>query len=304
MGDLLTGIPALRGVRSAFPDAEMVLATPDRWEPLVRLARVVDRVSPLAGLDEVPAAPRRVDVAVNLHGRGPQSHRLLRALQPHRLVAFADDDLLPDAPRWRPDEHEVSRWCRLVAESFGVPVDPGALDLDVPSTPSPAPGAVVVHPGAAHLARRWPPERFAAVAGWATARGLDVVVTGSAQEYNLASRVAALAGLGPGAVLGGRLSLDQLAALVAEAAVVVSGDTGVSHLATAYRTASVTLFGPTPPSLWGPPARPQHVCLWHGTSTGDPWADTVDPALLAIDVDEVTGALASLLAKGSPAGTG
>lgn len=291
----------MRGLRSAFPDAELVLATPERFEPLVRLARVVDRISPLAGLDDVPAAPRGVDVAVNLHGRGPQSHRLLRTLQPRRLIAFADDEL-PDAPRWRPDEHEVSRWCRLVAEFLDVPADPDALDLDVPVIPTPVPGAVVVHPGAAHLARQWPPERFAAVAGWASAQGLDVVVTGSAQEYDVASRVAALAGLSPGAVLAGRLSLDQLAALVASAEAVVSGDTGVSHLATAYRTASVTLFGPTPPSLWGPPARHQHVCLWHGTSTGDPWADTVDPALLAITADEVTGALASLLATASAAG--
>lgn len=291
----------MRGLRSAFPDAELVLATPERFEPLVRLAGVVDRICPLAGLDDVPAAPRGVDVAVNLHGRGPQSHRLLRTLQPRRLIAFADDEL-PDAPRWRPDEHEVSRWCRLVAEFLDVPADPDALDLDVPVIPTPVPGAVVVHPGAAHLARQWPPERFAAVAGWASAQGLDVVVTGSAQEYDVASRVAALAGLSPGAVLAGRLSLDQLAALVASAEAVVSGDTGVSHLATAYRTASVTLFGPTPPSLWGPPARRQHVCLWHGTSTGDPWADTVDPALLAITADEVTGALASLLATASAAG--
>lgn len=291
----------MRGLRSAFQDAELVLATPERFEPLVRLAGVVDRICPLAGLDDVPAAPRGVDVAVNLHGRGPQSHRLLRTLQPRRLIAFADDEM-PDAPRWRPDEHEVSRWCRLVAEFLHVPVDPGALDLDVPVTPTPVRGAVVVHPGAAHLARQWPPERFAAVAGWASAQGLDVVVTGSAQEYDVASRVAALAGLSPGAVLAGRLSLDQLAALVASAEAVVSGDTGVSHLATAYRTASVTLFGPTPPSLWGPPARRQHVCLWHGTSTGDPWADTVDPALLAITADEVTRALASLLATASAAG--
>jgi ADP-heptose:LPS heptosyltransferase len=47
---------------------------------------------------------------------------------------------------------------------------------------------------------------------------------------------------------------------------VICGDTGVAHLATAYGTPSVVLFGPMPPALWGPPPeRRQHLVLWRGT---------------------------------------
>src|SRR6266508_1477286 len=68
-------------------------------------------------------------------------------------------------PRWRADEHEVARWCRLLEES-GIAADPRRLDIDLPPGPLPhgAREATLVHPGAASPARRWPAERFAAVA--------------------------------------------------------------------------------------------------------------------------------------------
>ena len=90
---------------------------------------------------------------------------------------------------------------------------------------------------------------------------------------------------------------QELAAVVAAARVVVCGDTGVAHLATAYRRPSVVLFGPVSPALWGPPPRAQHVVLWHGDGTGDPWGTDLDPALAKVTVDEVTGALDGLLAR-------
>jgi ADP-heptose:LPS heptosyltransferase len=75
---------------------------------------------------------------------------------------------------------------------------------------------------------------------------------------------------------------------------VVCGDTGVAHLATAYRTPSVLLFGPMSPALWGPPlARPQHRVLWHGHLAGR-GEDGPHPALLDIDVAEVLDAVGDI----------
>jgi ADP-heptose:LPS heptosyltransferase len=85
--------------------------------------------------------------------------------------------------------------------------------------------------------------------------------------------------------------------VVAAARVVVCGDTGVAHLATAYRRPSVVLFGPVSPALWGPPPRPQHVVLWHGDGAGDPWGTALDPALARVTVAEVTDALDTLLTR-------
>jgi ADP-heptose:LPS heptosyltransferase len=122
-----------------------------------------------------------------------------------------------------------------------------------------------------------------------------VVVTGSADERPVATAVAGQAGLPPEAVLAGSTGLGELAALVADARLLVSGDTGIAHLATAYRTPSVVLFGPVPPRLWGPPAaRPYHRAIWHGVAVdpGDPPDATgPHPALLTVTADEVLAAV-------------
>jgi ADP-heptose:LPS heptosyltransferase len=220
---------------------------------------------------------------------------VLSAARPRRLVAFGSDEAGHDGPQWRADEHEVRRWCRLLEEDLGIRADPGDLLLERPEATPAVPGAVVVHPGAAFPSRRWPPDRFAAVARWAASRGHEVVVTGGPDEVGLAETVRREAGLPRHAVLAGRTDLTQLAAQVASASLLVSGDTGVAHLASAFRTPSVVLFGPVPPSQWGPPADGPHTVLWHGDGTGDPWADEVDPALLRTSVDEVVEAAGRLL---------
>lgn len=289
LGDLLTAVPALRALRRAFPAHELTLLAPAALAPLAALCGAVDRVQDTAAFTLPELAVRRPAVAVNLHGRGPASTRRLLETAPGRLVAFADPALGVAGPRWRAGEHEVARWCRLLAES-GVPADPTDLALPVPPEPSPAPGAVVVHPGAAAPARRWPAGRYAAVAAELAAAGHRVVVTGGVAERALAARVTLAAGLPAAANLAGRTPLPALAALVARAALVVCGDTGVAHLATAFEVPSVLLFGPTSPRAWGPPAHPRHQVLWAGRA-GDPHGRRLDPGLASIGVDEVLAAV-------------
>jgi ADP-heptose:LPS heptosyltransferase len=287
LGDLLTAVPALRALRSAYPNHRLVLAAPAPLGELALLTAAVDDLLPTAQLGPLPWREPPPAVAVNLHGRGPQSTFVLRALAPSVLISHGNQ-----GPDWDDDLHEVHRWCRLL-EHFGIPTDPADLALSRPQAPSPVPGAVIVHPGCAFAARRWPVERYAQVARRLASRGRQVVVTGSAADGSLAAQVTAAADLPDGAMLAGRTTLSQLAALVAGASLVVCGDTGIAHLATAYRTPSVVLFGPVSPQHWGPPPhRPQHVALWAGT-TGDTFSDQPDPGLLRITTAEVIAATGS-----------
>jgi ADP-heptose:LPS heptosyltransferase len=306
LGDLLTAVPALRALRRHLPRHEIVLAAPGRLAPAAAATGLVDRLLPAAAPGR--GVPRTLpwpgpapDVAVDLHGNGPGSHLLLQRLGPRRLLAYAHP-LTPGIPGpvWRSDEHERERWCRLLAW-YGIGADPDDLRLPPPATPSPAPGAVVVHPGADAGARRWPRERFAAVARELSGRGYRIVVTAGAGEEALARWVAAAAGLTAGAVLGGPADVPfgRLAALVARARCVVVGDTGLAHLATALGTPSVVLFGPVAPRLWGPPADPRHRVLWHagaGDSArpGDAHGRRPDQRLLRITVGEVVEAVHAL----------
>jgi ADP-heptose:LPS heptosyltransferase len=297
LGDLLTGVPALRSLRASFPEHRLVLAAPSALAPLALLTGAVDDIVDTHPLKPLDPRLGRPELAVNLHGKGPASHRVLLAARPQRLLAFANADVPKSngMPDWREDEHEVERWCRLLTES-GIPADPRNLDLEPPAerAPSQARGATIVHPGAASAARRWPPDRYASVARAELQRGRRVVVTGGPTEVEVATEVAARAGLDESAVLAGRTGLLELAAVVAEAGRIVCGDTGAAHLATAFQTPSVVLFGPTAPSTWGPPtSRAWHKCLWKGT-TGNPHGESPDPGLLGIEVEDVLGALAGL----------
>lgn len=332
LGDFLTGVPAYRAVRRAFPQHEIVLAAPGRFAELTRLTGAIDRLLPTEELAPVrwPWPYQTPQLAVDLHGNGPASRVLLEQLRPARLIGFGlrrapNRGVCHLGPRWLPGEHEVYRWCRLLTRS-GIPADPDDLDLRLPhvngnaahghpdgdtsadpvepvrAVPRPWPGnfarPVIIHPGAAYPSRRWPAARFAAVAGYLNKSGRRVLITGSAAERDLAAYVARTAGLPPHAAVAGRTTALGLASIVAEAELVLSGDTGVAHLATAFRRPSVVLFGPIPPREWGPPPdRPWHVAL-HAAEPGyrgDPHGRELDPALDAIRATDVIAAIDKLL---------
>lgn len=290
LGDLLAGVPALRGLRRAFPGHRVVLALP---------AALTDAALATGAVDEVFAAeaPGRAvpslthwsgpppALAVDLHGNGPESRDALAALHPRRLLAHAGHR----PSLWRRDEHERERWCRFL-RAHGIAAQPDDVRLPPPPAASPAPGAVVVHPGADAPARRWPAERYGDLAGRLRAAGHRVVVSGGPGEDALVRAVAERAGLAPRDLLPGGLAFGDLSALIARAALVVSGDTGLAHLAVAHATPSVTLFGPVSPRLWGPPRDVRHTALWKPGPPGDPHGTVPDPRLLRIDVGEATTA--------------
>jgi ADP-heptose:LPS heptosyltransferase len=289
LGDLATAVPALRGLRDAFPAEPPALAAPAGLAPLIDLIGGVGPLVPLDGLDSPLPARLRPDIAVNLHGSGPQSHRLLLAARPAKLWAFANAEAgHDDGPSWDADEHEVARWCRLLGH-YGVSCHQDDLGLAIPRIDVPR-KTTIIHPGAKSGTRRWPPKRFAAVARALRRDGHRILVTASKGERELAARIAVTPDEIPDTDLG------ELAALVAHARLVISGDTGISHLATAYGTPSVTLFGPMSPQRWGPPDRPYHRKLWHGARSepGDR-PGPPHPALLAITVEEVLEAAGKAL---------
>jgi ADP-heptose:LPS heptosyltransferase len=291
LGDLLTAVPALRALQDT--GARVTVAAPPPLRPLVALVGC-DHL-PARALAPLPPRAHGARLLVNLHGRGPQSHAVAMAARPQRLIAFHHPDVpvTRAMPEWRDGEHEVARWCRLLEES-GLPADPARLTLERPPLPPAlelARGATVIHPGAASPARRWPAARFAEVA----AQQPRCVITGGPDERTLARDVARIAGLDPReTVLAGRTDLMELAAVVAHARRVVCGDTGVAHLATAFGVPSVVLFGPTPPSEWGPlTAGDRHRVLWAGR-TGDPHAATPHEGLLRITPRDVLTELSTL----------
>jgi ADP-heptose:LPS heptosyltransferase len=311
LGDLLTAVPALRGLRAEFPQAEITLAAPEWLADAVERIEAVDRLLPAEAL--APIGFEKPDLAVNLHGRGPQSVERLVETGPRALITYGglgeasagrlvgggrqdasegrgqaggDRKAAPDdgrqverllAVEWPEDRHEILRWCDLLQRT-GIRCDPDDFRLRPVGERT---GRIVIHPGASTGARRWPAGRYAAVA---RALGDDVVVTAGPGEQDLARQIT------PNPFTG---TLSELMDLVATARLVICGDTGVAHVATAYRTPSVLLFGPVSPHLWGPRHGPHRV-LWHG-GTGNTFAGEPDPGLLKITTEEVLDAAGGVL---------
>ncbi|WP_194813512.1 glycosyltransferase family 9 protein [Nocardia sp. XZ_19_385] len=290
LGGLLTALPALRGLRAARPHHRLVLAAPGWLRPIVDMTGCVDdlHATPILGDLRWNAPPPTS--AVNLHGPGPEGIADLDATDPEQLITYRHPDFpLVRGPAWPDDLHETLRWCKLL-ESAGIPTDPASIELDPPPEALGQRTHVVIHPGASSPARQWPAERFATVASRLQAAGHPILVTGTSTELPLARYVAEHAGLPETSVVAGELTLQQLAATVAGAALVICGDTGVGHLATAFGTPSVLIFGPLSPAQSGPPAgRAAHIALWAG-QTGDPYAAEPDPGLLLVSAMEVIDA--------------
>lgn len=295
LGDLLVAVPALRGLRKAFPEHRILYAAPAWIAEALELVGGIHHL-PTPGLDDPLTIPRgAVDIAVNLHGNGAESRLRIDELQANRVVAHQSPGI--DGPTWITGVPERERWTRLLTW-HGIDADPLDYRLSRPATPSPRPGATVIHVGAAYGSRLWPVERFAEVAVELSKAGHRIVLTGGASERGRAEETAALAKLQgvnlDDGLLAGQQGLAEFAATIAESRLVVSADTGAAHLASAYERPSVVLFGPAPAEEWGPPPGPHVVLTAVELRRGDVFSADPDPALLAVSVRDVLEAVQQL----------
>lgn len=291
LGDFLCFVPALRALRQAFPQACINLIGLPVVQALVeRFARYVDELLPFPGFPGIIEAPVDVtqissflnevqgqfDLALQMHGSGEISNRFLTLLGAKQMAGFFHPgQYCPDTDTFLPypaQESEIVRQLQLLAR-LGIP-DQGTdlefplrdadleLLLELPETELLEPGRYVcVHPGASAAARCWPPACFAAVADELARLGLQIVLTGTEDERERAAAVQQQMRFGV-YDLCGRTDIGTLAALFSGACLLLSNDTGVSHLATALHTPSVVLFvNDAAATSWAPLDQTRHRAI-------------------------------------------
>lgn len=291
LGDLLCAGPALRALRAGFPEADIALLGLPWAQGFVTRHEVVDRWIGLPGwpgLDEQPLRPealpafltdmqrQRFDLAVQLHGSGTASNGLVALLGARLCAGFhrAGGWVPPGQDlRFRPwpeHGHESQRLLALcrhlgmpaVDERLSFPLRPGdreALGQVWPGLAADAP-YVCLHAGAQLASRRWPAQRFAAVADALYDAGYRIVLSGSAAELPLARQLEDLM-RAPCDNLVGLTSLWTLGALIAGARGLIANDTGVSHIAAALAVPSLIVSSGGDVSRWAPPDPALHRVL-------------------------------------------
>ena len=271
LGDVVHTIPAAAALRAAFPRAHIDWLVDARHRPIVELVTTIDRAitlerPTLRGWSAVVRAMRQVryDVAFDLQGL-LKSAVLARASGAAHIIGFSIWHLREKAARpFYSDVHDAEGG-HVIAKNLrllrAVGVEDDQVRFPLGDTPSLALDALrhrlggrpfaLINAGAAWPNKRWPPERFGQLAAFLReACGLEPVILWGPGEEVLASRVTA--GSAGTAIEAPRTSVTDLVALTRAAALVISGDTGPLHVATAVGTPTVSLFGPTDPQRNGP----------------------------------------------------
>ncbi|WP_425495323.1 glycosyltransferase family 9 protein [Pandoraea captiosa] len=326
LGDMLCAVPALRAIRLGEPSARITLAgLPWAESFAARFKEYIDDFLPFPGAPGLPeqntdaerlhaferqCQDRHFDLAVQLHGSGGYSNAVVSRMGADRCVGFVPPpDRLPGSPR-EPDEgiahglpwpetgSEVHR-CLALTQAMGYQAWGDHLEFPLAALDYATfqvlcdkfrlePGRfVVVHPGSRMPSRRWPVERFASIADKVTRLGYRVILTGGAQEREIADALTTRAHE-PIVDFCSKTSLGTLAALIAHARLLICNDTGVSHIAAALGTRSVVVACGSDVPRWAPLDTARHhvvakypacrPCMFHTCPYGHECANDISVA--------------------------
>jgi lipopolysaccharide heptosyltransferase II len=269
IGDLLQLTPVLRALRAVFPVARLSVLVGSRetatlfaGNPCVHETIVFDWRGEHRSLGGIARLWRRLrhnryDTVVNYQRSNVKAWLLCTAAFPCHLFVYRK-------ARKR-TVHAVVNHLEAVAPlgidplrvPHGLEFHPGpeaerfAADLFRTAGLDDMP-VVAINPGATHAVNRWGEERFASLADRIVAEGrARVVIIGGAEDNPLAKRITSGSRSNP-LSLAGKTGLAELGAVLERCAVLVTGDTGPMHVATAVGTRVVALFGAADPERTGP----------------------------------------------------
>lgn len=308
LGDFLCTSPALRALRHALPEAELVMITLPALQDAVVRSPYLDGFIAFPGYPGIAQQffdPRRAldffrrmqrerfDLAIQLQGSGVYANPFTLMLGAASTAGFArpgDDTSLLDACLPWPDHgHEIRRLLGLVG-FLGAP--PRGEEMTYPLFPSDRANAqallaglpqpiIGLHPGSHDPRRRWPLERFVEVARTLHRRyGGSIVLLGGA---TVSEEAAVLEARIPGCRnLVGRTALGPFGAALTRLALFITNDSGPAHVAYALRAPTITLYRAGGRERYGPLAEGPFAPLEPADAGADALV-SVDQALRAAD---------------------
>src|SRR5215471_4235956 len=272
LGDVVHTIPAAAALRRKFPDGRIDWLVDRKHREIVDLVTVVDRTiainsTSMGGWIEAVRTLRQTSYAAAIDLQGLlKSAVLARASGAEHVIGFSIWHLREKTARPFYSETADVGGGHIIARNLDLlrAVDVESTEIEFPlrmpdsdvlerlreRLPDERP-FVRINPGAAWPNKRWPAERFGAVASFIRDEaGLTPVVVWGPGEETLARGVVRVSA--GAAIEAPPTSVTDLVALTRAASLLISGDTGPLHVATAVGTPVVALFGPTDPARNGP----------------------------------------------------
>ena len=278
LGDGVMAIPFLRAVKRSDPEGTLAVLARPSVAPIFPMTGVVDAVWKSRGRDvagfarDVLAGRRERPEEIWVLPHSFRSALLARAIGARRRLGYRGEGrdflLTHSAPRPPAMLHQLRDEDALLALG-GIAPDGGPPRLTIPPAPAAAaarelerhqlagaPGPVMLAPGAAFgPTKLWPAERFALLADALLDRGHRAALAIGPAEVELGMLIARRARHRL-PILGADLHTGELAALLAQARLLVGNDSGPAHLAAAVGTPSVVFYGPTDPGRTAPSGAP------------------------------------------------
>ena len=313
IGDAVLLAPALLAVKDRFPEAEITVLAERRNAAAFVLCPVVDRMLLYDAPGELIKALRGgYDVAIDTE----QWHRLsavvARLTRAPVSIGFATNDrkrLFAHQIDYSHEQYEAWSFFDLLALlgiarpaklctpflTIGEQARLRAAELLAPLAGKPF---VAFFPGASIAERHWGKERFQKVAERLAAEGIAIVVVGGKEDAEEGESIVKHCG---GMNLAGRTTLVESAAVIARSALLLSGDSGVLHIAVGLGIPTVSLFGPGIEAKWGPKGGRDIVLNRHLACSPCTRFGTTPPCpiqarcLSEITPQQVVGAVESLL---------
>jgi lipopolysaccharide heptosyltransferase II len=264
IGDLILTTPLLRAIRARHPHGRItVVVREDMADTLRNNPRIDELIGWRRGSSLIDLAQRLRDQRwthrLDLHD-SLRSH-LLRRLVGGRWTSYPKHRIrrrlliATHGARGGQLGHVAERYF-AAARDLDVTPDGGPAEFFPTATADAQAAEFLAHhglggdrplvalaPGAAHFTKRWPRHHWVELTRHLS-RTHDIVIVGGAAERDIAADMVATAG-DRAANAAGRYTLDGTAALLKRAALLIVGDTGVLHLATAVGTPVIGLYGPT-----------------------------------------------------------
>jgi ADP-heptose:LPS heptosyltransferase len=269
IGDAVLLIPAIQAIKRAFPSASIDVLAEKRNSSVFQLCptdcTITEYDTPKLLLFMLR---KKFDVVIDTEQWHRFSAIVGRCIRAHQSVGFATNDrkkLFTSPVNYSHSDYEADSFLKLLkplglterfhfnSPFFSIPTAARAQAHTLLGSYVNKP-FIALFPGASISERRWGAGKFRAVA---ERLNVPVVVVGGKVDAEAGDRITAG---GIGLNLAGKMSLSETAAVLEKALILVSGDSGILHIAVGLGKPTVSLFGPGIASKWAPQGN-QHIVI-------------------------------------------